>query len=83
MAFRLVRLLIATPLLASIALLSPASGRAPATKPSRGHTESPQAPSRLDYLLLASLADSSSLLALAAYLAPESRAPAKGLRSSE
>jgi len=79
MTFRLARLLVAAPMLASIALLSPASERAPATKPSRGQAESPEvpeAPSRLDYLLLASLADSSSLLAMAAYRAPE-----KGLRS--
>jgi hypothetical protein len=75
MTFRLARLLIATPVLASIALLSPASGRAPAAMPSCGHTESSGVPSRLDYLVLASLADSSSLLAMAAYPAPE-----KGLR---
>jgi hypothetical protein len=71
MTFRVARLLIAAPILASLALLSPASGRAPAATPSRGHTESPGAPSRLDYLLFASLADSSSLLAMAAYRAPE------------
>jgi hypothetical protein len=81
MTFRLSRLLIAAPILASIALLSPASGRAPAatvspataprpssaTAPPRAQTESP---SRLDYLLLASLADSSSLMAMAAVRAP-------------
>jgi hypothetical protein len=71
MTLRVARLLIATPILASLALLSPASERAPATLPSRGRAESPEAPSRLDYLLLASLADSSSLLAMAAYRAPE------------
>jgi hypothetical protein len=71
MTFRVARLLIATPILASLSLLSPASGRAPATMPSRGHTESPAAPSRLDYVLFASLADSSSLLAMAAYRAPQ------------
>jgi hypothetical protein len=71
MTFRVARLLIATPILASLALLSPASGRAPTAMPARGHTESPGAPSRLDYLLIASLADSSSLLAMAAYRAPE------------
>jgi hypothetical protein len=71
MTLRVARLLIATPILASLTLLSPASERAPATLPSRGHAESPEAPSRLDYLLLASLADSSSLLAMAAYRAPE------------
>jgi hypothetical protein len=76
MTFRVARLLMATPILASIALLSPASECAPATKPSLGHAESSGAPSRLDYLLLASLADSSSLLAMAAYRTPE-----KGLRS--
>jgi len=76
MTFRLARLLMATPILASIALLSPASERGPVTRLSRAQAESLEAPSRLDYLLLASLADSSSLLAMAAYRAPE-----KGLRS--
>jgi hypothetical protein len=70
MTFRLSRLLIAAPILASITLLSPASGRAPEAS-SRGPVESPEAPSRLDYVAFASLADSSSLWAMAAYRGPE------------
>jgi hypothetical protein len=79
MTLRLTRLLVATPILASIALMSPASGRAPATMPSCTQAESAKAPSRLDYLLIASLADSSNLLALAAYRTPEKGLPEKGV----
>lgn len=66
MTFRLARVLIGVPLLASMALLSPASAQAPAA-PLSGHMNSP---SKLDYLVLASLADSSNLLALSTYRAP-------------
>jgi hypothetical protein len=63
---RLVRLLFAMPLLASVALLTPASARAPAALQLCGNSASP---SKLDYLVLASLADSSNWLALSAYSA--------------
>lgn len=64
MKFRVARLLIAVPMLASIALLSPAS----AAVQSAGHGP---CPSRFDYLVLASFADSSNLLAMSAYRAPK------------
>ncbi|HWJ36595.1 MAG TPA: hypothetical protein VNR70_15115 [Steroidobacteraceae bacterium] len=67
MKFRRARLLIATPILAWIAVLSPASAGAPAAVPSNGHAG---CPSNFDYLVLASLADSSSLLAMSAFREP-------------
>jgi hypothetical protein len=66
MNFRLARLLLAIPLLASVALLTPVSARAPAALPLGGNAASP---SKLDYLLLASLADSANFLAMSAYSA--------------
>jgi hypothetical protein len=52
------RLFVMASMVASIALLSPASARAPAANSS---------PSKLDYVVLASMADSSSLLAMSTY----------------
>jgi hypothetical protein len=60
MKLPLFRLLVAVPALASIAMLSPACADAP-TAPLGGHAEFP---SKLDYLVFASLADSSRLPAL-------------------
>jgi hypothetical protein len=65
---RLARLLLTTPLLASVALLTPASAQAPA--PAALHLCGNSAsPSKLDYLVLASFADSSNWLAMSAYSA--------------
>ena len=61
------RLLVAVPAIASIALLSPARAEAPTALPAITHAGcSPHAalPSRLDYLVFASLADSSRLPSL-------------------
>jgi hypothetical protein len=66
MKLRLVRLLIGIPLLASIALLSPVGARAPTALPQ--YTDS-GCPSKLDYVVLASFADSSNWLAMSAYRA--------------
>jgi hypothetical protein len=63
---RLARLLLTTPLLASVALLTPASAQAPAALHLCGNSASP---SKLDYLVLASFADSSNWLAMSAYSA--------------
>jgi len=63
MKFSVWRLLVVVPAIASIALLSPACAEAP-TVPSRLDY--------LDYLVFASLADSSRLPTLTAYRAPES-----------
>ena len=60
MKYSVWRLLVVVPAIASIALLSPACA------------EAPTVPSRLDYLVFASLADSSRLPTLTAYRAPES-----------
>ena len=72
---RLSRALIGIPLLASIALLSPASANVPPRCSSevRAAEAARALPSQLDYVVLASLADSSSLLALSYNL----RAPNK------
>jgi hypothetical protein len=67
MKLRLGRLLIGVPILASIALLSSAAARAPAAPPQYADSE---CPSKLDYVVLASFADSSNLLAMSAYRAP-------------
>jgi hypothetical protein len=53
------RSLIAIPLLAGLAILAPAGAWAPATLPTK-----------LDYLVLASLADSPNLMSMSAYAAP-------------
>jgi len=69
MKFSFLRLRAAMPAIASIALLSPACAQAPSAAPA--FTQAPAAPSRahavpsrLDYLVFASLADSSRLPAL-------------------
>jgi hypothetical protein len=78
MNVHLARLLFATPLLASLALLAPASAQAPAALHPCGNSASP---SKLDYLVLASLADSSNLLAMSAYsAAPKQDSTAAGQR---
>jgi predicted secreted protein len=61
---RLSRALIVMPLLASAALLSPASASAPARC---GLAARAGAPTKFDYVVLASLADSSSLLSMSTY----------------
>jgi hypothetical protein len=61
------RILIGTALIVSIALMPPVSAQAPATV---APAESASRPSKLDYLVLASLADSSNMLAMSAYRAP-------------
>jgi hypothetical protein len=70
MKLPLLRLLVAIPAIASIALLSPACADAPAVPTLGAHADfssanadSPNAdsPSKLDYLVFASLADSSRL----------------------
>jgi hypothetical protein len=74
---RLARLLLTTPLLASVALLTPASAQAPAALPLCGNSASP---SKLDYLVLASFADSSNWLAMSAYAAPKQDSADSGPR---
>ncbi len=61
---RFSRALIAIPLLASAALLSPASASAPARC---GLAARAGAPTKFDYVVLASLADSASLLSMSTY----------------
>ena len=68
---RLSRLLIAMPLLAAAASLTPASAEAPAALQLCANSASP---SKLDYLVLASLADSSNWMAMSA----EARAQTSG-----
>jgi hypothetical protein len=65
MKLRLRRLLIAIPILASMALLSSVAARAPTVPPL--YTES-DCPSKLDYVVFASLADSPRF-AMSAYRA--------------
>jgi hypothetical protein len=69
MTFRLARLLVMIPILGSIALMSAASAAMPA------HGQS-ACPSKFDYLVLASFADSSNLLAMSAYRAPKQESQA-------
>lgn len=61
------RTLIGMPLFASMALLSPASVPARCDHESGAAQAIRRAPSPLDYVVLASLADSSSLLAMSTY----------------
>jgi hypothetical protein len=74
MKFPLLRLLVAVPAITSIALLSPACADAPMAPPPGAHADFSSAiagsPSKLDYLVFASLADSSRLPTLTAYRAP-------------
>jgi hypothetical protein len=76
MKFPLLRLLVAAPAIASSALLSPACADAPMAPPPGAHADFSSAiadsPSKLDYLVFASLADSSRLPTLTADRAPES-----------
>jgi len=70
MKFRLVRVLTGIPVLVSIALLTPASAHAPATASrtcSSSSASSSSSPSQLDYLVLASFADSANMLGMSAY----------------
>jgi hypothetical protein len=65
MKLPLLRLLVAIPAIASIALLSPACADAPAAPTPGAHADFSSAnavsPSKLDYLVFASLTDSSRL----------------------
>ena len=76
MKFPLLRLLVAIPAIASIALLSPACADPPTLGAhadfSSAIADSPSKLDNLDYLVFASLADSSRLPTLTAYRAPES-----------
>jgi hypothetical protein len=63
MKLRLARALLGLPVLASIALLSPASGNTPQYAVAAGANS----PTPLDYVVLASLADVSNLLSLSTY----------------
>jgi hypothetical protein len=76
MKFPLLRLLVAIPAIASIALLSPACADAPTLGAhadfSSANADSPSKLDNLDYLVFASLADSSRLPTLTAYHAPDS-----------
>jgi hypothetical protein len=74
---RLVRRLFAMPLLASVALLTPASAHAPAALQLCGNSASP---SKLDYLVLASLADSNWLGISAYSAAPKQISAGSGQR---
>jgi hypothetical protein len=67
MKLHFARLLIMTPLLASVALLSPASAGVPQAGAAR------TCPSRLDYVVFASFADSSNMLAMSTYRTPSAR----------
>jgi hypothetical protein len=67
MKFHRSRALIAIPLLASVVLLSSASAQTHVC-----------APSRLDYLVLASFADSSSLVAMSTYRGQKGTGKARG-----
>jgi hypothetical protein len=75
----LLRLIVAIPAIASIALLSPVCAEAPTVPPVAANADCPFAnanfPSKLDYLVFASLADSSRLPALTAHRAPVQTAP--------
>jgi hypothetical protein len=75
MRFPLLRLLVAGPPIAVSALLSPACAAAPPS-PSGAHADFSSAhagsPSNLEYLVFASLADSSRLPTLTAYRVSES-----------
>jgi hypothetical protein len=74
MKFPLLRLLLAVPAVASIALLSPACAEAPTAVRAGAPADLPSVnadfPSKLDYLVFASLADSARLPALTAYREP-------------
>jgi hypothetical protein len=76
MKFPVLRLLVAIPAIASIALLSPACADAPTVGAHAdffsANADSPSKLDNLDYLVFASLADSSRLPTLTAYRAPES-----------
>jgi hypothetical protein len=76
MKLPLLRLLVAIPAIASIALLSPACAAPPALGAhadfSSAIADSPSKLDNLEYLVFASLADSSRLPTLTAYRAPES-----------
>jgi hypothetical protein len=61
---RILRVLIGIPLLASVALLSPASATTPARCAPAQHAGMP---TPLDYVVLASFSDSSSLLSMSTY----------------
>jgi hypothetical protein len=67
MIYRFAQILTAAPLIASIALLSPALAQAPPAPCGPAHLGSP---SKFDYVVLASFADSSNLLAMSTYRAP-------------
>jgi hypothetical protein len=60
------RILVGALVLVSFALLSPASAQAPAPAAAVAHA---CRPSKLDYLVLASFADSSNMLAMSTYRA--------------
>lgn len=73
MKFPLLRLLVAIPAIASIALLSPACADPPTLGgPANFSSAIADSPAKLDYLVFASLADSSRLPTLTAYRAPAS-----------
>jgi len=65
---RMSPMLLAVPILASAAMLSPACALAPAAVP---RAVVGGAPSKLDYVVLASLADSTALMSMSAYSAPQ------------
>ena len=68
MKFPVLRLLVAAPVITSVALLSPASADAPTAAPPGACRDFSSArentPSKLDYLVFASIADSSRLPAV-------------------
>jgi hypothetical protein len=75
--FHVARILVGAPILVSLALLSPASAQAPAPAAAVAHA---CRPSKLDYLVLASFADSSNMLAMSTYRTPKATGtPVKNL----
>ena len=78
MTFHVARILIGALVLVTLALLSPASAQAPA-----GAVAHACRPSKLDYLVLASFADSSNMLAMSTYRAAKAAgAPVSSLSTA-
>jgi hypothetical protein len=69
--------LVAAPLTAWIAVLSPACAEAPAARPV---AKTAPLPSKLDFLVLASFADAANMLALSAYSEPAQAVTESGAR---
>jgi hypothetical protein len=69
--FHVAQMLIGSVLIAAVALLSPASAEVAASCSRGTRGMSPGCPSKLDYLVLASFADYSNMLAMSTYRVPK------------